>query len=160
MNKNWLWSVLLFELLTVKLRIKTDKRDFGNQFKYWRNKKTPKTVQSWPHQKSFINRQAFKRQQNWQLLISEGSLIWCKIWWNKLCFLFRQNFVPPLFPPALHDYIVIETSQPIPSRAEEPNIASITKSTPSKSCLMDPLQEKEIVLKYLPWSEISRYFCI
>ena len=61
----------------------------------------------------------------------------------------RPSFAP-LFPPALHDYIVIETSQPIPSRAEEPNIASITKSTPSKSCLMDPLQEKEIVLEYLP----------
>lgn len=31
------------------------------------------------------------------------------------------------------DQTVIETSQPIPSRADEPNTASMKKSTPSKS---------------------------
>ena len=46
---------------TVKFRIKTEERDFGNQFKYQRNKKPSKTVQSLRHQKSFINRQVFTK---------------------------------------------------------------------------------------------------
>ena len=53
LNRNWLWSVLLFELGTLQLMF------LLIRFKYWRNKKTPKTVQSWHHQKTVINRQAF-----------------------------------------------------------------------------------------------------
>ena len=34
---------------------------------------------------------------------------------------------------------MIEPNHPLPSKADEPKIASITKSTPSKSCLIDPL---------------------
>ena len=56
MNRNWLWSVLLLELVTVQLMF------FLIRFKYWRNKKTPKTVQSWRHQKTAIDRHAFSAQ--------------------------------------------------------------------------------------------------
>ena len=54
MNRNWLWSVLLFELGTLQLMFL-----LKYKIQYWWNKKTPKTLQSWRHQKSIINRQAF-----------------------------------------------------------------------------------------------------
>ena len=53
MNRNWLWSVLLFELFSLHLMF------LLIRFKFRRNKKKPKTVQSWCHQKMIIKRRAF-----------------------------------------------------------------------------------------------------
>jgi len=84
-----------------------------------------------------------------------------RIKWNhsKLCYYNNNNlgfsadrlvrhYLPKVVSalPKLCYYIVIETSQPMPSSAEEPNIESMTKSTPSKSCLIDPLISPRTIL--------------
>ena len=51
---------------------------------------------------------------------------------------------------------MIETSHPIPSRAEDPKIASMVKSTPSKSCLIEPLVKE----KYLILDQTTQKFAI
>ena len=41
---------------------------------------------------------------------------------------------------------MIETSHPIPSRADDPKMASMVKSTPSKSCLIEPLIKEKYLI--------------